>query len=126
MSHAAPLTVATPVAKNEAMRKLTVLERLWFWFRGRFLRQPLTELEHALMTRAHWYESENPARPWKASVSSENWLLAADDARATLTLVIGLREIGVVAQWPREWTLPGQEPGPLQVALMIAGLRHRP
>lgn len=104
------------------MRRLSPGERLWFWFRGRVLGRPLTELEHALITRAHWYPTADPARPWKASVRSEDWLLAVDEAQTRLTLVIAGRELGAITDWPREWTLPGQEPGPLEVALMIARL----
>lgn len=104
------------------MRRLSPGEQLWYWFRGRVLGRPLSELEHALSTRAHWYATSDAARPWKASVWSEDWVLAVDEARSRLTLVIANREIGTVTNWPNDWTLPGQEPGPLQLALMIARL----
>lgn len=103
------------------MRRLTLLEQLWFWFRGAVLGRPLTEIEHAQLTRAHWYPTENPERPWKASVRSEDWVLVVDGAKRA-TLIVAGREIGPVPAWPSEWTLPGQDPGPLTVALLIAGV----
>lgn len=74
------------------------------------------------MTRAHWYPSDDPSRPWKASVRSEDWVLAIDAGRSRLVLSIAGREIGDATVWPLEWTLPGQEPGPLEAALRIARL----
>jgi beta-phosphoglucomutase-like phosphatase (HAD superfamily) len=74
------------------------------------------------LSRIHGYPTDDASRPWKASVRSEDWVLAIDAARSLLVLSIAGREIGDVTVWPREWTLPGQEPGPLEAALMIARL----
>jgi hypothetical protein len=113
---------AVTASEEFVMRRLSPGEQLWFWFRGRVLGRPLLELEHACLTRAHWYPSDDPSRPWKASVRSEDWVLAIDAGRSRLVLSIAGREIGDVTVWPREWTIPGQEPGPLEAALRIARL----
>ena len=60
--------------------RLTLGQRLFSWLRATIGGTPVTEIELAMQTRAHWYASGDAALPLKASVHSEDWRLAVNAA----------------------------------------------